>query len=134
MSRFCFKLAVFLMGCLFLIPSVNADADDATVQVTVPKVIITPVPQPKEVVVEPQGYVSCTTAPAGWYDNEWRPERRVCQYNYTPGTANTTIQGTTWIAGYWGCNQYKVGEDGNGVCTNWDWRPGHWEASSSIQY
>lgn len=85
-------------------------------------VIITPVPAPKEITVEPQGYVSCGTIPAGWYGNEWRPEYKVCRYN--PNT-NTAVEGEAWVAGYWACNKYDVA-NGQGVCTNWNWVAGHW--------
>lgn len=80
------------------------------------EVIITPAPTAKEVVVAPTGYVHCFTVSSGWYNNEWIPQHQVCQYENSP-------EGTSWIEGYWACTQYKISE---GICSNWDWRPGHW--------
>ena len=86
-------------------------------------VIVTEVPAPKEVVVPPQGYTTCTTVSAGWYEGVWHPEYKTCRYN---PEANPSFGGEAWIAGHWVCNQYKV-VNGSGECTNWDWREGHWE-------
>lgn len=83
---------------------------------TVRKVVVTPVPTAKETVAAPTGYVSCFNVEAGWFDNVWVPTHRVCQYN-------NTESGVVWIEGYWGCNKATA----EGVCTNWDWKAGHWQ-------
>lgn len=131
MSRFYLGISVVCFALLSLFVSINARADEnvtttTSVQTqpngTVEKVVetrrtvTTPVPAAKEVVATPQGYVQCFTVEAGWFNDIWVPSHRVCQY------ANTA-QGVAWIEGYWGCN--KATSDG--VCTNWEWKPGHWE-------
>jgi len=83
--------------------------------------IVTPVPAPKEVIATPQGYVACYDIAAGWFNDTWVPLHRVCQYS------NTT-QGVVWIDSYWGCNKATT----SGVCTNWEWRPGHWQKTLAI--
>lgn len=122
MSRFCLSFSVLMITLLSL--SAHAQGEQVgTSHIT----IITPMPAPKEVVVEPEGYVSCTTVEAGWYENQWHPEHRVCLYN--PGT-NTVIKDEAWVSGYWVCNQYKTLESTQGDCTAWEWRPGHWSKST----
>jgi hypothetical protein len=82
------------------------------------QVVTTPVPAAKEVIAAPAGYDSCFNVEAGWFNNIWIPMHRVCQYQ------NAT-QGSTWIEGYWGCDQATA----EGVCSNWEWKPGRWEKS-----
>lgn len=104
-------LASFLM---FISGGLSAAVDTSTV-------IITNVPEPKEVITEPAGYISCTTEEAGWTANgTWHPAYRVCQYN------KTNVLGETWIAGHWVCNQYTAT---TGACTKWDWEAGRWVQS-----
>ncbi len=90
----------------------------ATTQVVVERpVIVTAVPAPKETIVTPSGYISCFSVKAGWYQDVWVAEHRVCQY---PNTAN----GVAWVEGYWACTKYSVDA---GQCTNWEWKPARWE-------
>lgn len=79
----------------------------------------TPVPTPKEANLPPPGSVECLQIRAGWFNSIWIPEHRVCKYNQSS-------QGVAWIEGYWACTQYKALGNTNGVCSNWDWKPGHW--------
>jgi len=136
MTRIYYKLFVCIAGLMFLLVGVNAKAQgqDTTsttttttetpeggsvtkVVETTNRAIVTPVPAAKEVIATPEGYVSCFYVQAGWFNNLWVPTHRVCQYN-------NTGEGVVWIEGYWGCNKSK--ED---VCTNWEWRSGHWQKS-----
>jgi hypothetical protein len=107
---------ILLLSCSFimLFLSLNVLADTVTKETTT-RVIVTPAPQPKEVVVVPQGYQNCFTVAAGWYKGIWVPEHQVCQY------ADQT-QGTAWVQGYWSCDKYNENND----CTNWLWVAGHW--------
>lgn len=133
MKRFSVGLSVFFTVLFSLFMCVNAQAQEdqvtttttttqATGDGTVTKVVetrnvvTTPVPAAKEVIAAPQGYASCFDVDAGWFDNVWVPKHRVCQYE------NST-EGVVWIEGYWGCNKATS----EGVCTNWDWKSGHWE-------
>lgn len=136
MVRFNFILSA-LAGLMMLFVSVNASAEEVTSstvtttsespeggtvvkKVTTTKVI-TPVPAAKEVIAVPQGYVSCFTVEAGWYNNIWVPAHQVCQYE-------NSAQGVVWIEGYWGCNAATP----EGVCTNWEWKAGHWEKKMAV--
>lgn len=94
--------------------SVNVFATSTTTVVE-RKVIVTPVPAPKQVIEAPQGYVNCVTVEAAWVGDSWIPEHQMCTYK-------NVSQGTTWVGSYWSCTKYT---DGN--CTNWEWVPGHWE-------
>ena len=96
---------------LSLFFSLNVQADT-----TVTRVIVTPAPEPKEVVVEPTGYVNCYDVGAGWVNGQWVGARRICEYS------NST-QGVAWIQGYWQCSEVNQNND----CTAWDWKAGHWE-------
>lgn len=133
MTRFHLGLSIFLSTLLSLLAAVNVQAEETTavtttttqsaldgtvtkVVETTRKTITTPVPAPKEVIATPTGYVSCFNVEAGWFNNLWVPTHRVCQY------ANTG-EGVAWIDSYWACN--KATDDG--VCTNWEWKPGRWE-------
>jgi hypothetical protein len=100
-------IAVFL----FLSVCISAKAED--------EVIISPAPTPKETIVIPPGYLNCFTVSAGWYQNTWYPEHKVCQYDATKNV--TAIQGDAWIDGYWYCTKSSKGN-----CTKWEWKPGHW--------
>ncbi|MBV9576018.1 MAG: hypothetical protein JO149_05300 [Gammaproteobacteria bacterium] len=144
MSYFMLRgLSLFLSGLIFLMPSLNAHAQNvadtsvpsaATVPATAPgtstaapvviekPVIVTAVPAPKETIVTPAGYVNCFTIKAGWYQEIWVAEHRVCQYQNAPS-------GVAWIEGYWTCTKYNVAE---GQCTNWDWKVAHWEKTLTI--
>lgn len=79
------------------------------------RVIVTPVPAPREVVMIPQGYARCSVAPAGYYNGIWVAPRRVCAYQNMPGRA-------AWVEGYWACPRYNS----MGACNFWEWRRGHW--------
>lgn len=81
------------------------------------RVIVTAAPEPKEIVTAPSGYVTCFTVKAGWFQNVWGADHRVCQYANSPS-------GLVWVEGYWACNKYDETE---GKCTNWDWKAAHWE-------
>lgn len=87
----------------------------ATVQ-TKETIIITPTPVAKEVTPTPAGYANCFFVESGWFQNEWIPRHRVCQYDNLPDQV-------AWVEGYWACTEYKSAQ---GICTNWDWRPGRW--------
>jgi len=84
-------------------------------------VIITPLPAPKEVIIEPQGYTECKEVPAGWYNDQWHSAYKACKYN----TDNVTYKGEGWSSGYWSCTQYTI-NNGQATCTNWDWIAGGW--------
>jgi hypothetical protein len=71
--------------------------------------------------VTPQGFVSCFSVEAGWYKDMWVPTHKVCQYE-------NTGEGAAWVEGYWGCN--KATDDG--ICSNWEWKSGHWEKTLSV--
>lgn len=138
MNNFHHKSAIILVTLLSLAVSINARAEEQEVTAkttttttttpegnTVSKVvettrqtIVTPVPAAKEVTATPAGYVTCFNVEAGWFDNIWVPTHRVCQYQNAP-------QGSVWIDGYWGCNKATP----EGVCSNWEWKPGRWEKS-----
>ncbi|GEM_PF-1587686 len=81
--------------------------------------IVTPVPAPKEVKPAPTGFVNCFVVQAGWVNNVWVPEHRVCKYS-------PSQEGVAWVEGYWACTTYKTIEHRKDECTNWDWKPGHW--------
>lgn len=102
-----FVSSIFLLT-LFL--SLNVQAETV-----VTRVIVTPAPEPKEVVVIPEGYKYCFTVGAGWYNDTWVPEHQVCQYE------NST-HGVAWIQGYWQCDKHNANND----CTNWVWKSGRW--------
>ena len=120
MSRIHLMIAVLMGVLLSIVIFITSQAQEAIVTTTptLPSLIVTPVPAPKETIVIPQGYTNCFTVAAGWYNNIWVPEHRVCQY---AATTDATYEGTTWIEGYWACNVYK-----NQECTNWEWKPGRW--------
>ena len=123
-----YVFSFFSIGLLsfLLAPNVYADATISEVVTTPvteapqPQVIVTPVPAPKEVVTTPKGYVTCFTVDAGWYQNEWVPAHRACQYE-------KVSEGVVWIDGYWACSKYTVGE-----CTNWVWKAGRWVKTFSV--
>jgi hypothetical protein len=102
--------------------TVNTDTQQATITKTNPvtgesstTIIQTPVPAPQEVVVVPSGYANCFMVSAGWYQDTWVPEHKVCQY--------TSGEGSAWVDGHWVCTKSKASE---GVCTEWKWKAGHW--------
>lgn len=105
-----------LLSSSFIALFLSLNVQAATTSVTTTRVIVTPAPQPKEVVVIPQGYQNCFTVAAGWYKDVWVPEHQVCQY------ASDQTQGVAWVNGYWSCNKYNANND----CTNWLWVAGHW--------
>lgn len=92
------------------------------------QVIVTPTPavSSDKLVPIPTGYVNCFSVSAGWYNDVWVAEHQVCQYNNTLATpvagSSTSIQGKTWVAGYWTCPKYNS----SGECTSWVWKPGRW--------
>jgi hypothetical protein len=103
--------------------TVNTDTNQTTVTKVNPvtqettTTIITPAPSPQETTVIPQGYSNCFTVSAGWFQNVWVPEHRVCQYS------TTNASGVAWVDGHWVCTKYKSSE---GTCTKWEWKAGHW--------
>lgn len=113
--------------------TVNPSTNQTTVTKTNPTtgqstttVISTPAPAPKETVAIPQGYSNCFMVSAGWDNNVWVPEHKVCQYN---STDNTSYQGVAWVDGHWNCTAYDTTA---GACTNWDWVTGHWVKTFSV--
>jgi hypothetical protein len=134
MKRFYFGLSVIVSSLLSLFIGMNVHAaqeevtattttttqspDDGTVTKVVEtrRAVVTPVPVAKEVIATPQGFVSCATVEAGWYNDLWVPSHKVCAYN-------NTAEGVAWVEGYWGCNKATP----EGVCTNWEWKAGHWQ-------
>jgi hypothetical protein len=89
---------------------------------TVRHVVVTPAPAAKETTVTPDGYVSCFTVAAGWYNNVWIDTHQVCQYK------QTQKEGAAWVAGYWACNVATT----EGTCTTWEWKPGHWQQTLNV--
>lgn len=81
-------------------------------------VVTTTPPAAKEIIETPKGQVSCFQVAAGWNQDIWVPEHRVCQY---PNQASSTQTGVAWVESYWACNQYT-----DTTCTKWEWKPGHW--------
>jgi len=114
--------AVLLLPLSLAIASAQAQVAGKSTTTTTTTVITTAVPAPKESVVEPEGYLECTTVAAGWRDQSWHPEYKVCRYDTTQ---TTTAQGEAWVAGHWQCTQYSVVAE-QSECTNWDWKAGHW--------
>lgn len=124
-----FKILMLFASLLSVFTCVNAQADTssttttttqtpegATVVKEVTTRVVTPVPAAKENVPAPQGYASCFTVEAGWFNNIWVPAHQVCQYENMP-------EGSVWVSGYWGCNKMTP----EGVCSNWEWKAGRWE-------
>jgi hypothetical protein len=94
---------------------------EETTTTTTERIIVTPAPAPKEVVVVPSGYTSCFSVPAGWYKGVWVPAHQVCRYT-------SSSEGEAWIEGYWSCDKYNETND----CTNWSWVAGHWEKTLPV--
>ncbi len=94
----------------------SPSGDTVVKEVTKTTKIITPVPAAKENVTAPTGYVTCFNVEEGWFDNVWVPTHQVCQYE-------NSGEGVVWVGGYWGCNKATP----EGVCSNWEWKVGHWE-------
>ncbi len=101
--------------------SQSPDTGTVTKVVETRQTVVTPVPAAKEVIATPEGYMNCFNVEAGWFSNIWVPTHRVCQYD-----KNT--EGVAWVEGYWGCNAATD----KGVCTNWEWKAGHWEKTLSV--
>ncbi len=127
---------VLVSSLLAVFACVNVQADETTTVTTTTEQtpsgevvketqktvkIITPTPAAKEVVVAPSGYASCFTVADGWYNGTWVPSHQVCQYE-------NSAEGVVWIEGYWGCNKSTP----EGVCSNWEWRKGHWEKKLTV--
>lgn len=100
-------------------PTTTVVTPDTTTTTTAPavveRVIVTPAPSPKEVIVIPKGYAGCFSIAAGWRNDVWVAEHKVCQYQNTP-------DGIAWVDGYWVCDKVDV----NNACTDWTWTSGHW--------
>lgn len=79
------------------------------------QILISSVPQPKEVIVAPKGFASCRMVPAGFHHGVWKDQHRVCQYS------GGRVRGT-WISGYWTCSKFK-----HHHCAFWAWEPSRWE-------
>lgn len=124
MRRFALSLSIVIALLVSGICKVSYAMEIVTTPAATQRVIVTEVPAAKEVIVAPTGYTKCDTIAAGWVDNIWVPAHQVCQYA-------SSSEGTAWIEGYWACTKYT--ED-NGVCTAWDWRPGHWVQSVDVTY
>jgi hypothetical protein len=139
MTGFHFRLSIFLCSLFMLFLGINAEAQNpdpgaatttttttirspengtVTKVVETRRAVVTPVPEAKEVIATPQGYVSCFTVEAGWFNDVWVPTHRVCQYS-------NAGEGVVWVEGYWACNKATT----EGVCTNWEWKAGRWEKS-----
>lgn len=88
-----------------------------TTPVVEKRVIITAVPAPKETIATPAGYANCFTVAAGWYQDIWVAEHRVCQYSNMPS-------GVAWVEGYWSCTKYDIPQS---QCTTWEWKSARWE-------
>lgn len=102
---------------------VPATATTTTSPVVVERpVIVTAVPAPKETISTPTGFINCFTVKAGWYQDVWIAEHRVCQYPNTPS-------GVAWVEGYWMCDKYSLEQ---GQCTNWQWKTARWEKTLSV--
>jgi hypothetical protein len=106
-------------------------AINPTVPVVERRVIVTPTPaiSADKITPIPAGYANCFNVAAGWYNDIWVAAHQVCQYKQTETTAvitgnstNTSIGGSTWVAGYWACPKYNT----SGECTSWVWKPGRW--------
>ncbi|MDR3492102.1 MAG: hypothetical protein P4M12_08695 [Gammaproteobacteria bacterium] len=131
MKHFHFILSVFFIS-LFSLFCINAQALDKETTTTTTSIspegntvikevkkttrVVTPVPTAKEVIAAPQGSISCFRVEEGWFNDIWVPTHQVCQYE-------NTSEGEIWVEGYWGCNKATPA----GVCTNWEWKAGHWE-------
>lgn len=112
-------LTLVSLSSVLLSTSVKADE---TVTTTVERhVIVTPAPAAKEVIVTPTGYADCFTVAAGWVRDNWVPEHKVCRYE-------KQAEGVAWIEGYWACNKAT----NSGTCTNWEWKPAHWEKTLEV--
>lgn len=98
----------------------NTDTGASTTTIT------TPAPAPQEVVSVPEGYSNCFMVAAGWSNQVWVPEHKVCQY---VSSGSNTYQGAAWVDGYWHCNKYDMNA---AACTNWDWVKGHWVNTFSV--
>lgn len=118
------KIAMGFLTLVFAVDFISAQVVAPT-QVIAPidssTVIVTPVPAPKEVIVEPAGPIQCTETPARWYNGVWHTGYKTCRY--APG--NPAFQGEAWIAGHWSCTQYNI-VNNQATCTNWDWVAGGW--------
>jgi len=102
MSRFHIILSI-MISMLFIFVSTDTLAQDTHTTTTTTttsadgtvvekREITTTIPAPKEVLPIPSGYVSCFTVKAGWYQDVWVADRRVCTYSNAP-------QGVVWIEG-----------------------------------
>lgn len=124
----CMQLYRIVMPIVLLAPLslavISAHAQVAGRSTTTTTVITTAVPAPKEIIPEPEGYVSCATVAAGWDNNIWHDAYQVCRYD----TKNATIQGEAWVAGHWQCSEYTKAAD-QSECTSWDWKEGRWVAT-----
>lgn len=110
MSR-CNKLLFSLViGLLSLFINVSSFAqgtgDTTTTTTTVEKhTIVNPAPQSSK----------CTTVKGHWEGDVWVDTQTVCTYE-------NRAEGVAWIQDYWACTAFT----GDGNCTNWEYRPGHW--------
>lgn len=136
MSRLSFLVSLVFVAVFSLFFSMAVRADEnvttttsmqtqpdgsVTKVVETRRTVVTPVPTAKEVVATPEGFVQCFTVAAGWFNDLWVPAHRVCQYS-------NSAQGVAWVEGYWGCNKATA----EGVCTNWEWKPGHWQKTFEV--
>lgn len=103
------RSSLILTGFLFFILCAKAMA-----HVTV---LVGAIPAPQEVIVPPQGYVSCYAVPADYYNGMWIVQHNECQYANSPGV---------WVAAHWTCSRFNPE---NGMCGRWRWVPSYWAAS-----
>jgi len=99
-----FQRIFILLTSLFILFAAWAAYADA-------QVTITNVPQAREVMVVPRGYLACSIIPAGYQYGVWKDQRKVCRY-----------PGGVWTSGYWVCSKFK-----HHRCAYWSWEPSSWE-------
>jgi hypothetical protein len=97
-------LSLIFIGLFALGFGISAQADTTTVTVE-KKTIITPSPKSS----------TCTTVDAHWDGDVWVDTQTVCTYE-------NRSEGAAWIQEYWACIAFT----GDGTCTSWEYRPGHW--------
>ena len=82
-----------------------------------------PAPPTRGLMLPPQGYLVCHSAPGGWMGNIWVAPHRECEYPAPKGRA-------LWVSGYWGC--VAVGPDGD--CGRWKWFGHRWARGRAVAY
>lgn len=108
-SRIFFLTFLLFSTCIMLFPNRAHSA------VSVRFGIVSPVPQPRETILVPPGYVKCRIVGGGWSYNGWVPQHRVCYYAKYPRR--------TWVQGHWVCTHYSKS---TGQCRYWIWQSSRW--------